>query len=159
LDTDLAVGAEQGGDQQGAALQALGVAGGRDRDVNRRAGGGEGRQFGGDHDHRDVLGVEVGLADVDAKAFEHRFQTLAGHRRVAQVVAGAVQPDHDAVAREHVLAYALEFDHVLDPRLGETGPGQGQGEGEDDAADDAVTHDAPVGQDCTARTPARSVPQ
>ena len=104
---DLAVGAQQRGHQQGAAQQALGIAQGGDVDVDARALAGEGRQVGGDHDRGDVVGVQVGVAGVDAQALQHADQALAGEDRAAQVVAGAVQADHQAVAHQQVVAHAL----------------------------------------------------
>ena len=55
---DVAVGAEQRGDQQRAALQALGIAQRRDGDVDAGALGGERRQVGGHHHGGDVAGAD-----------------------------------------------------------------------------------------------------
>ena len=63
---DVAVGAEQGGDQQGAALQVFGVAERRDRDVHPGALGAERGQIAGDHHGGDVAGADGGAADIDA---------------------------------------------------------------------------------------------
>ncbi|MNE01857.1 hypothetical protein D3C80_943090 [compost metagenome] len=137
---DLAVSALQGRDQKRAAQQALGVAHGRDGDVQARARRGEGRQVGGDHDRRDVLGVQVGAADVDALALHHPFQRLAGEGGVAKAVARAVQADHQAVADQLVGADALDRDDVLDTRLGLGGvrrrrQNQGGGSGGDEGGE------------------------
>jgi hypothetical protein len=115
----LAVGAQKRRHQQGAAQQAFGVAQGRDRGVHRRAGGGEGRQLGRDHHRGHVLGVQGGVAGIDAKALEHRLQALAGEGRVVEGVARTGQAHHDAVADQHVLTHAFEIDDVFDSRLGE----------------------------------------
>ena len=113
---DVAVGAEQRRDQQRAALQALGVAERRHRDVDARALGAEGRQVGGDHDGGDVAGAHGLAADVDAEPLQHRLQRLLGERDVVERVAGAVEADHQAVADELVLAHALDIGEVLDAR-------------------------------------------
>ena len=113
---DIAVGAEQGRDQQGAAAQILGVAQRGDGDVHARALGGEGRQIAGDHHGGDVAGADGGAADVDAHALEHRLQRLLGEGDVVERVAGAVEADDEAVADELVLPHALDIGEVLDAR-------------------------------------------
>ena len=113
---DVAVGAEQRRDQQRAALQALGVAERRDRDVDARALGAEGRQVGGHHHGGDVAGADGLAADVDAEPLQHRLQRLPGERDVVERVAGAVEADDQAVADELVLAHALDVGEVLDAR-------------------------------------------
>ena len=113
---DVAVGAEQGGDEQGAALQVLGVAERGDRDVHPRALGAERRQVAGDHDGGDVAGADGGAADVDAHALEHRLQRLLGEGDVVQRVAGAVEADDEAVADQLVLPHAFDVGEILDPR-------------------------------------------
>ena len=113
---DVAVGAEQGGDEQGAALQVLGVAERGDRDIHPRALGAEGRQVAGDHDGGDVAGADGGAADVDAHALEHRLQRLLGEGDVVQRVAGAVEADDEAVADQLVLPHAFDVGEILDPR-------------------------------------------
>ena len=113
---DVAVGAEQRGDQQHAALQALGVAQRRDGDVDARALGGERRQVGGDHHGGDVAGADLLAADIDAEAFQHRLQRLLGERNIVEGIAGAVKADDEAVADELVLPHALDIGEVLDAR-------------------------------------------
>ena len=105
---DLAVGAEERRDEQGAALQRLRVAERRDGDVEARALGREGRQVRRHHHGGDVGGAQVRAAGVDAEALEHRLQRLLGEGRVVEGVAGAVEADHEAVADELVLAHALD---------------------------------------------------
>jgi len=111
---DVAVGAEQGGDEQGAALQVLGVAERRHRDIHPRALGPERRQIAGDHHGGDVAGADGGAADVDAHALEHRLQRLLGEGDVVERIAGAVEADHEAVADQLVLADAFDVGEVLD---------------------------------------------
>ena len=113
---DVAVGAEQGGDEQGAALQALGVAERGHRDVHPGALSGESRQVPGHHHRGDVAGADGGAADVDAHAFQHRLQRLLGERNIVERVASAVEADHKAVADQLVLAHALDIGEILDPR-------------------------------------------
>ena len=113
---DVAVGAEQGGDEQGAALQVLGIAERGHRDVHPRALGAERRQVAGDHHGGDVAGADGGAADVDAHALEHRLQRLLGEGDVVQGVAGAVEADDEAVADQLVLPHALDVGEILDPR-------------------------------------------
>ena len=115
---DVAVGAEQRGDQQGAALQALGVAQRRHGDVDARALGRERRQVGGDHDGRDVAGAQRLAADVDAQPLQHRGERLLGEGRIVDRVAGAVEADDEAVADQLVLAHALDIGEVLDAGRG-----------------------------------------
>jgi hypothetical protein len=79
---DLTVRALQAGDDQRTAQQALGVAHGGYRHVDARAGRGEGRQVGRDHDGGHILGVGVGAADIDAQPLGHAFQRLAGEGAV-----------------------------------------------------------------------------
>ena len=136
---DLAVGGEQRGDQQRAAGQVGGIAERRDRDVDPAAGAGEGRQVGGDHHRGDVLGVQLGdlVARVDAQPLQHADQRFAGEHGVVELVAGAVQPDHQAVADQLVVAHALDVGDVLDAHLrrrrGQE-PEQG-GEGEEEGGE------------------------
>ncbi len=113
---DVAVGAEQGGDQQGAALQALGIAERGDGDVDPGALGAERRKIAGDHHGGDVAGADGGAADVDAHAFQHRLQRLLGERNVVQRIAGAVEADDEAVTDQLILAHALDVREILDPR-------------------------------------------
>ena len=113
---DVAVGAEQGGDEEGAALQVLGIAERGDRHVHAGALGAERRQVAGDHDGGDVAGADGGAADVDAHAFQHRLQRLLGEGDVVERIAGAVEADDEAVADQLVLPHALDIGEVLDPR-------------------------------------------
>ena len=118
---DLAVSGEQRGDQQGAAGQVGGVAQCGDGDIDPAAAAGEGGQIGGHHDGGDVLGGQLGhlVPRVHAEALQHPDQRFAGEHRVVQLVAGVVQPDHQAVADELVLADALDIGDVLDAHLGQ----------------------------------------
>ena len=124
---DLAVGAEQGGDQKGAALEILGVAHRRHRYVDAGARRGKGRQRGGHHHGGDVLGLHDLAAGVGAQPLQHGLDALLGERGVLQAVAGAVQADHQAIADQHVVADALHLDQVLDPAEGQ-GRGRKRGQ-------------------------------
>src|SRR6266436_6491125 len=105
---DVAVGAEQGGDEQGAALQILRIAERGDRDVHPGALGAERGQIAGHHHGGDVAGADGGAADIDAHALEHRLQRLFGEGNVVQGVAGAVEADYQAVADQLVLPHAFD---------------------------------------------------
>ena len=58
------------------------------------------------------------VAGVDAQPLQHADQRFAGEDVVVQLVAGAVQPDHQAVADQLVVADALDVGDVLDAHLG-----------------------------------------
>jgi hypothetical protein len=77
--------------------------------------------------------LELALAppDVDAEAFGHAFQRLAGERAVAQAVARAVQADHEAIADQLVGPDALDGGDILDPGLG-VGGGRARQRGQSD---------------------------
>ncbi len=113
---DLAVGALEGRHQQGAATQAFGIAHRRHHHVELAAGPCERRQRGGDHHCRHVLELHV-LAgrQGDAELREHVGQALRGERRLHGLVAGVVQPHHEAIAHQRVVAHALEVGQVLQP--------------------------------------------
>jgi hypothetical protein len=117
---NLAVGCQHRGHQQGAAGQVGGVAEGGDGHVDPAAAAGEGGQLGGHHDGGDILGGELGhlVAGVHAQAFQHADQRFPGEHGVVQLVAGVVQPDHQAIADELVLADSLDIGDVLDADLG-----------------------------------------
>ena len=118
---NLAVGGEQRRDQQRAAGQVGGVAERGDRHVDPAAAAREGGQIGGDHHRGDVLGGQLGhlVPGVHAEPLQHADQRFAGEHRVVQLVAGVVQPDHQAVADELVLADAFDVRDVLDAHLGQ----------------------------------------
>jgi hypothetical protein len=137
-DIDFAIGAEHRGHQQGAALQAGGIAQRGNGDVDFGTLAREGRQIGGDHHRGDVVGLQIHVAGVDAETLQHADQALSGEHAFAAVldlVAGAVEADHQAVADQLVLAHALEIGDVLDPRgrrgrrLGGQDDGDRQGRG------------------------------
>ncbi len=135
----LAIGAEHRRHQQRAAGEVLGIAQGGDGDVEPAAAAREGRQLRGDDHRRQVLGLQLGflVAGVDAEPLQHADQRLAGEHGGIELVAGAVQPDHQAVADELVLADALDIGDVLDPHgFGEGGDERGGGEDEQ-GGDDA----------------------
>ena len=75
------------------------------------------------------LGVDAAfsVADIDAQLREHLLLGLLGHRRVAQIVARAVQADDQAIADKLVVAHALHVRDVLDTHLRH---GRGGQEGE-----------------------------
>ncbi len=107
---DVAVGAEQGGDQQGPALQVLGVAERRTTVTSIRVPWvPNGGRLPVTITAADVAGADRRAADVDAHALEHRLQRLLGEGDVVQGVAGAVEADDEAVADELVLAARLRY--------------------------------------------------
>ena len=116
---DLAVGGQQRRHQQRAAGQVGGVAQRGDRDIDPAAAARERRQFGGHHHRGDVLGFQLGhlVARIHAEPLQHPDQRFAGEHGVVQLVAGVVQPDHQAVADQLVLAHALDVGDVLDAHL------------------------------------------
>ena len=124
---DLAVGAVQRGHDQRAAAQRLGLADGRDGDVEPLAGLGEGGQVGGDHHRGGVLQRRVDARrKLQAEAATRRFMRL---RQIFEiVVARAGEADDDAVAGQLVRADALERAEIAHP-LGWAAPAQ-RGEGE-----------------------------
>jgi hypothetical protein len=113
---DVAVGAEQGRYQEGAAEQALGVAHGGGGDVDAGALRRERRHIGGDHHGRHIAGANLLAADIDAKPLEHALQGLLGEWRVVERIAGTVEADHKAIADQLVLTNTLDIREVLDAR-------------------------------------------
>ena len=99
-------------------MQALGIAERGDGHVDARALGAERRQVGGDHDGGHVAGPDLGAADIDAEAFQHRLQRLLGERDVVERVAGAVEADDEPITDELVLAHAFDIGEILDARGG-----------------------------------------
>ena len=127
---NLAIGAEQRRHQQGAALQALGIAERRDLHVDAATLAGEGRQGARHHHRRDIGCAQAVVAGIDAEPLEHADQAFAREDRLIECVAGAVEADHQAIAHQHVVAHALEIGDVLDARGGEGGLRRGTGGGE-----------------------------
>ena len=74
------------------------------------------------------------VAGVDAEPLEHADQGFAGEERVVELVAGAVEADHEAVADELVVADALDVGDVLDPHLREGEAREDEDEGEKEQA-------------------------
>ncbi len=72
------------------------------------------------------LVLRAAVAGIDAEPLQHADQAFPGEDRLVQRVAGAVEPDHQAVADQHVLADALEIGDVLDARGGVGRAGQGE---------------------------------
>jgi len=50
----------------------------------------------------------------NAEVAEHVHQALRGERRLGGLVAGAVEPDHEAVADQRIVTHALERNQVLE---------------------------------------------
>ena len=76
------------------------------------------------------------VAGVDAEPFQHADQRLAGEHRVVELVAGAVQADHQAIADQLVLANALDIGDVLDAHLGVGRQSGGEREDESEQANE-----------------------
>jgi hypothetical protein len=84
--------------------------------------------------HRgDVLQLRIhARRNRHAELVQHRLQALHGERRLRGLVARAVQPDHQAVADQRVVAHAFDRGEILDA-LGARRAGEGeQGGGEQD---------------------------
>jgi len=112
---DLPIGTFQGRQDQRAALEALGVADRRHRDVDILPGAGEGRQAGGDHHGGDVLQLQrLPRRHVDAHGRQHADDALHGKRRLRGLVAAAVKADDDTVADQLVGTHAGDRSDVLD---------------------------------------------
>ena len=126
---DLSVRAIQRRKDQRPATQALGLAHGRDGDVDTLAGLGEGRQIGGDQ-HRSRI-LQAGR-NPRRQLHAHPARNPAhGLRQVFEVVvARAGKADDHAVAGQLVGAHALEGAQVAHT-LGVGGQGQ-EGEKEED---------------------------
>ena len=110
---DVAVGAEERGDEKRAALETLGVAHRRGGDIDAGALGGEWRQVGGDHHGGDVAGADLLAADVHPEPLQHGLERLLGEWGVVERVAGAVQPDDEAIPDQLILADALDIGEDL----------------------------------------------
>ena len=112
---DLPIEAVQRRDQQRSAAQALGIRDRVDGDVDGLPRLDERRQHRVHRHRRDVLQLRRHVGrHRDAELREHVRQRLHRERRLAGLVAGAVQADHEAVADELVGAHALHLRHVLD---------------------------------------------
>ena len=92
---DLPVRAFERRHNQRAAAQALGVADGRDGDVNLLPGAGKGGQIRRDHHRGDVFHLQIrARRQPHAEIRQHVVHALHGKRRLRGLVARAVQPDH-----------------------------------------------------------------
>jgi hypothetical protein len=111
---DAAVGAEERGLEEDAALEGLGIAQRGDGDVDPRAGLEEGPDVGRHHDGRRVLGGEILDVLRDAVALEEVDDAVQHRDRVA--VALPRQAGHEPVADQLVVPAALDQGDVLDPR-------------------------------------------
>ena len=98
---DVAIGAQQRCDQQGAALQALAVAERGDGDVDAGALGGEGRQVGGDHHRRDVFQVQLGGHGNAGIEIGQAFEPEASSQSGRDVQADHCRLGHQRAATAH----------------------------------------------------------
>ena len=78
-----------------------------------------------------VCSLALLVARVDAEPLEHADQRLAGEHGAVELVAGAVEPDDEAVSDELVVADTFDVRDVLDPHLrrrltGEDGEQEGE---------------------------------
>src|SRR5690606_6550144 len=106
---DVAVDPFQRRHQQAAATQALGVADGRNRDVDGLARLGERRQVRVNGNRRDVLQLDVATRrHLDAELRQHVVEGLHRERRLRGLVTAAVEADHQAVANQLVGPYAAD---------------------------------------------------
>ena len=112
---DLPVEPVQGREQQRAAAQTLGVGDGIDGDVDGLSRLDERRHHRMHGHRRHVLELRIDVrGHDDAQLGEHVLERLDGEGRLAGLIAGAVEPDHQPVADELVGAHALHLRHVLD---------------------------------------------
>ncbi|MNV42535.1 hypothetical protein D3C71_1342130 [compost metagenome] len=99
--------------QQSAATQALGVTHGGHHHVDILPGARKRRQLGGDHDRRHVFQLHVGARwHGDTQLRQHVAQALGGERGLHGLVTGTVQPHHQSVTDQRVIAYALHRDQI-----------------------------------------------
>ncbi len=119
---DLPVGPVERRHHQRPAQQAFRVPDRRDRHVDPSPCPRKGRELCRHEDRRHVLRSELLARDIGPQPFQEVGHDLFGERRIPQPVAGAVQPDDQAVTHQIVAPHAVELDQVLDPdRLGEGG--------------------------------------
>src|SRR3546814_14598440 len=94
-----------------------------------------------------------------AQALQHADEALAREHRAVEVVAGAVEADHQAVADQQVIAHALEVRDVLDARLALRGrfPSAG-GKAERGGKGKARSEERSVGKECVSTCRSRGSP-
>ena len=130
---DLAIGTAQRRGHQRAALERLGVAHGRDIDVNGLARLRKRRQLGRDDDGGHVLELQLpaiaGSWQRDAHLLQIVGQGLLGIGHLRGLVARSIEADHQAITRQLVAAHPLNGCHLLDAcgmrRQGEPAGAQG----------------------------------
>ena len=113
---DLSVCPLQRGEDQRAALQALGVADRRNGDIDQLSGTGEGRQVGRYHHGGDVFQLQgLGCRQIGPHRRQHVDHALHGKRRLRGLIAGAIQTNHEAMANQLIAAHAGNRRNILDP--------------------------------------------
>ena len=101
--------------QQGAAAQTFGITDGRHRDIDCLAGLGKRRQRRRDHHGGDILQLQAGSGrNIDAHLAQHADDAAYGKRRLRCLVACSIQPHHNAVTGQLVVAHALYRCNILD---------------------------------------------
>jgi hypothetical protein len=133
------VDATQRRHDQRTAAQALRVADGRNRDVDLLARLRERGEIRAHHHRGDVLQLRVCVrGDRDAVAHEHVLDALDRERRLARLVAGAVETDDEAVTHELVGTNALHGRDVLHPFGARDAADHHEQDGTEDRPDDGV---------------------
>ena len=123
---DLAIGGQQGRDEQSAAGQVLGVTKGGDRDIDPAAAAHEGGEIGRHHHGGDVLGLELAflVPGVHAETLQHADQGLAGENGRIELVASAIEANDQPIANQLIVADTLDIGDILDAHLGRRRPAE-----------------------------------
>jgi hypothetical protein len=78
--------------------------------------GAEGGKVGGHHHCGDIARTDRLPANIDAKPLEHRGQRLLGEWDVVEGIAGAIEPDDQAIPDQLILPHAFDIGEILDAR-------------------------------------------
>ncbi len=109
----LTIRCHQRGDNQCAPHQVGGITEGADNNVNFCALALKGRQCRGHNDGGDVFRFQRVVACIDAETLQHGRQALFGKGRIPEGISSPVQPDHEAVSDQDIVANALKIGDVL----------------------------------------------
>jgi hypothetical protein len=112
---DFTVGAAQGNHQQRASVETLGIADGRDENIQLASNLDEGGQRCRDHHRGRIVRLEGFVLHGDSLPAEHVGQRLLGET-VFHVVARPCQPHDKTIADQLVVPDTADAGNVLDPR-------------------------------------------